>query len=70
MTVALVAAVLVCGAIAVAIAALAALRGFELWLAFRREGQRHDSEALADALRRLAELEQRMAGAELQKLRR
>lgn len=50
--------------------AWASHRSFKAWLAFRREGQKHDSEALADALKRLTEIEQRLAGAELQKLRR
>lgn len=50
--------------------AWASYHGLKAWLSFRREVRATDNAQLADALKRLAELEQRIAGAELQKLRR
>lgn len=64
------AGMVVCGSVGLVAASVAGLKAFREWLAYRREAKGADNALLADALKRLGELEQRMAGAELQKLRR
>lgn len=64
------AAVLVSLGFGMTAASVCGLVGFRQWLAFRREGQKHDSAAVADVLKRLKDLEEKMTAAELAKLRR
>lgn len=65
---ALVAAVLVVGCVAAVAVSLSALRGFELWLSFRRE--RAVSQPEGELVARVKALEEKATAAELQKLRR
>lgn len=70
MTTALIAAVLVVGSVAAVSVAFAGLRGFTLWLAYRRERATGQPEGVAELAARLKDLETKFSGEQLQKLRR